>query len=925
MTSYMNPVDMLNTDQRAAYDAVLNGRHVFITGPGGTGKSFLMNVLYNSLHSQRGKILALTALTGCAAYLLHKKAKTLHSWAGVGLAKDSLPILIAGIRKSRRAALRWIQTDILVIDEVSMLTPELFETLDKIGRKIRRNEHQPFGGIQLVLVGDFYQLPPIVKTDISGETPNTKFLFESELWKSINFEHHELKEIVRQKDPSFQEILNEARRGELSKKSIRILSKRIGLDFSNEPIKPTMLFTRRAEVDDINMSHLRKLTTERRTYKASTLFQPIHNTEGLKENDPLVQKAIAKLDIDSSYNSELTLAIGAQVMLIVNMDPENGLVNGSRGVVIGYGAPISNEDNSTSDTSLFVPIVQFKNGMKIPVEHRVWEVPDFPGVLRRQIPLRLAYAITIHKCVSEDTLLSIPGKGLIKIKELENTNQENNTIYCPDNLKVSGICETKDIIEVYKGNIEDGIKFTTTFGYEITTSNRHPLLTFNKDTFTFEWKKAPIITKEDYIVIKKGAKVEGEYLSLKNIAFTKPYNKIINVPEYINEDFGYLLGVMLGDGSINDKTYRFDLVGIDIDILDRCVNILKETFNITVEDKQCKDKTKTKRIFFYSKQLVEIFRYIGYNFEKADKKIIPDCILALPISVQKAVIQGLYDTDGGVSNSCINYTTTSEIMGKQIQQMLFNMNIPVSRVMMRDKVIEKNWRAVYRINISGKSALKFVNDIGFKCERKIKVSHDRFYEKETLRKNNNSQSFEVPNGNKLIENLRNEMRNGVKRIKSDKITTNGNKILSSIIGNKQKLRCDSLNVIINEIDNISQYPTGALLSFIYNNGILIDTVKSIENISNIQMYDIGVSPLNTSGFLPDGHDFIANGFVNHNCQGSTLDCALIDVGGSIFEYGQAYVALSRIKDLESLYIHDLEATAFRAHPKVKSFYSSKIE
>lgn len=388
----------LNKEQRAAYDAVALGQHVFITGPGGTGKSFLMNQLFETLPKQTGRVVALTALTGCAALLLHKKAKTLHSWAGVGLAKDPPATLVANIKKkSRKAALRWINTDILVIDEISMMTPELFETLDFVGKKIRRNDLLPFGGIQLVLVGDFYQLPPIMKSDISGVSPPTKFLFESPLWKSIHPTKYELTQIVRQKDPIFQHILNEARIGELSKKSLRILAQRMSRDYSHESIKPTMLFTRRAEVDDINMSHLLKLTTERRTFKASTLFLPIASTEGYSEQHPLIQKAIAKLDSDSPYNPDLTVAIGAQVMLLVNLNSESGLVNGSRGVVVGYGPPNPTDESSYVDPSLLVPIVQFKNGMKFPVEHSTWELPDFPGVLRKQIPLRLAYAVTIHK------------------------------------------------------------------------------------------------------------------------------------------------------------------------------------------------------------------------------------------------------------------------------------------------------------------------------------------------------------------------------------------------------------------------------------------------------------------------------------------------------------------------------------------------
>lgn len=375
----------MNTAQQAAFDAIEAGKSVFLTGPGGTGKSYLLNELWK----RSTKEVSLTAMTGCAALLLNSKSKTLHSWAGVGLGTDVVPLLVSKIRKSRRAALRWLKTDILVIDEVSMMTPDLFEKLDEVGRKVRRNELMPFGGLQIVLVGDFFQLPPI-----STES----FVFESPLWKKLGLETHELTEIVRQKDPVFQTILNEARRGELSKGSVKLLRKRMNLDYKSLTVQPTMLFTRRVEVDQINARELKKLTTERHVFKATTVFNPSANTAGLTVTSPDVHTAVLKLDGNAAYTPELVLAVGAQVMLLFNMNHEAGLVNGSRGVVVDFKKAEPDTDKAfiKRDETL-MPVVEFKSGDRRIIDYNTWEVQDFPGVLRKQIPLKLAYAVTIHK------------------------------------------------------------------------------------------------------------------------------------------------------------------------------------------------------------------------------------------------------------------------------------------------------------------------------------------------------------------------------------------------------------------------------------------------------------------------------------------------------------------------------------------------
>lgn len=364
-------MDTLSKEQREAFDAIVAGESIFLTGPGGTGKSFLIGLLAEKIPEITGKNVAITAMTGCAALLIGHGAKTLHSWAGIGLGKGSAEHLATNIRKIPQLAMRWRNTGILIIDEVSMLTPELLELIDEIARILRRNS-SPMGGMQVVFVGDFFQLPPVSK-----DGP-PKFVFESVIWHRLVKRTVELQRIFRQEDPVFHKILDEARMGELSKDSLKILKTREGLDYSKDAIKPTILFTRRADVDSMNTSHLNELKGVAHTFSVKTLPCEYSVQE--------IQRTIDRMDKDANYVPNLILKEGAQVMLLTNLDQEKGLVNGSRGVVTGF-----------KEDATHWPIVQFKNGQHLVIDPITWDSEHHPPIQRQQIPLRLAYALTIHK------------------------------------------------------------------------------------------------------------------------------------------------------------------------------------------------------------------------------------------------------------------------------------------------------------------------------------------------------------------------------------------------------------------------------------------------------------------------------------------------------------------------------------------------
>lgn len=381
--------DSLNAEQLEALNKILQGESIFLTGPGGSGKSYLLESVKQEFQ-RIGKSLAITALTGCAALLLGSNAKTLHSWAGIGLGKGDINAIISSIVMNGRKKKAWLKTDCIVIDEVSMMTPQLLELLDSVGRRVRKCHDKPMGGLQIIFVGDFYQLPPVT-------TDKTPFAFQSPLWNEIITSTISLKRIYRQSDEMFQKVLGEARTGTLSDESIEILKGRMNLPWKKQVIRPTLLFTRNADVNTINSSHFAKLDGECKTYKVRTILpsEPAAGTldkflktttktiHGLTSEE--IQWKVEHLDKDAPYEKELCLKVGAQVMLITNLNQEAGLINGSRGVVKGFdgdGLPLV-LFASTNSTSV-VKLHKWKAEGDVPIE-------------REQIPLRLAYALTIHK------------------------------------------------------------------------------------------------------------------------------------------------------------------------------------------------------------------------------------------------------------------------------------------------------------------------------------------------------------------------------------------------------------------------------------------------------------------------------------------------------------------------------------------------
>jgi ATP-dependent DNA helicase PIF1 len=259
----------LSKEQQQAFDKYVQGHNIFITGPGGSGKSALIKMINQDAHKQF-KDIHVTALTGCAAVLLNCKAKTLHSWAGIGLGNGTIEQLVMKIKKNKFSKALWKYTDILVVDEVSMLSLKLFNVLNEIGKAVRGN-FKPFGGIQIIFSGDFFQLPPVGDKD---EPDTQRFCFESDEWNTI-FQPEcqiQLVKIFRQTDEIYSAILNQIREGKIKRKSNDLLLQYVERPLAaNLVAEPTKLFPTKNKVEQINIIRMSSLQGEAKEFKIKYL------------------------------------------------------------------------------------------------------------------------------------------------------------------------------------------------------------------------------------------------------------------------------------------------------------------------------------------------------------------------------------------------------------------------------------------------------------------------------------------------------------------------------------------------------------------------------------------------------------------------------------------------------------------------------
>lgn len=349
-------------NQKTALEILKMGHNVFLTGPAGSGKTYVLSKYIEYLKSKHISV-AVTASTGIAA--THLNGKTIHSWSGLGIKQTLDEKSLHRISRNGRFGSRILKTKTLIIDEISMLHASQLDAVDKIMQHVCENQ-LPFGGIQTVFCGDFFQLPPVQK---EYDKP-VSFAYSAEIWNQMDVKTCYLDEQHRQKDNQLTKVLNDIRRNCVDDETRAIVvacQNKIWPDQAH----PARLFTHNVDVDAINERELRKIP--------GAAFAYTMRAYGKRKLVEFLRKSCLAPE-------RLMLKKGARVMFVKN-NFEEGYVNGTMGAVIGF------------DKETKMPIIRTNNDQKITAKPVTWAMEEDDEVIAsiKQIPLRLAWAITVHK------------------------------------------------------------------------------------------------------------------------------------------------------------------------------------------------------------------------------------------------------------------------------------------------------------------------------------------------------------------------------------------------------------------------------------------------------------------------------------------------------------------------------------------------
>ena len=815
-------------------DLAVAGENVFLTGAAGSGKSHGIREFL-----KRHGDTHVTASTGVAA--LNVGGMTVHRWSGMMLGPkkgQDYSKYFTQLARERKANVTGAFNRVrnckrLVIDEISMLAGSTLDYLEYHCRRIR-DDSRPFGGIQVIGTGDFCQLPP-VRTD---QSQPYDWAFGCDAWSAAGFQTVELRRIMRQDEPEFVAALAKVRRGVIDASVESLLRPRVSL-FPRHHI--TRLFTHNTMVDRWNDFCLSELPGPE-TIREAESWGPQSQIDFLEKN--LLTPKV------------LRLKPGARVMFTVNR-PDDGFVNGQTGEVVSIG---------------LTSVVVHTQGKEIEVSPYRWrfDSKDNATAWFEQLPLRLANAITIHKCVSTGSRIPTT-RGIIEASEV----RPGDSVHCG----LGGYSRCLAISAIEQKRL---VRLHTKCGFFLDCTWEHPVLAVRQGEFEPSFVAAGSLTGKDHVCISTELlSTDGDEIPLT--PGVRPREKKISITT-LDEKLGYLFGLLVANGSYR-KGDTIHLSNPDNEALRYAMATLDKIGIKT----GIREKGNCKHIYFSSGPFLRAMQEAGIARANAGQKRIPEAIWRSPERVRGAFLRGLFDGDGSASgNSSLRYVTISRGLAHDVQRMLLGFGV-ISYISPTVKWKELGHSPSFVLHISGAMLANFAAAVGFT------VSHKKSGLEQMMARHNGRSSIDfIPHGEAIRSEILELFKSGKSRREAGKgICVGGSGSIDSILRNNKRLTHRHLNRLAKAITDQGLDIPKRLRTELERR-CFYDPVAWIEDIGEGPVIDLEIET---------AHRFQADGFICHNCQGLTLDSAFLDVRAAR-EPGQAYVALSRVRTLAGLHLKD---------------------
>ncbi len=653
----------LTPDQENVLAWLTGGFNVFLTGVAGTGKTMCLNHWLDNLPPNRN--VGIAASTGIAA--THIGGSTLHSWLGATPERNTMTRLCNG-QWLRKYGPRLKAVHALIIDEISMVDAELF-TLAEGAHRAARESVLPWGGVQVILVGDLGQLPPV-------EAEEKGWCFQSPAWADSKIQVLELTQVMRQGDQRFADLLRRIRVGYVDDEVVNVLASRRGA-FDPDSPGTVRLVTHNAQCDEVNDSKLAQVPGKEYVFRA--------RDTGTEPHLSALKKSCLSPEV-------LRLKVGARVMFTKN-DFDGAWVNGTMGEVMGFGG--------AGDID-----VRLNDGEIVSVQPVTWGKKQWEDettlrdvASRTQYPLRLAWAITIHKCVHPDTLVTTE-EGLIPLGEAAESG------------RIATLSGMQKYSNYVRNPVRSGLRIVTRRGFELAITPEHGLMA-SKGDGPFARVDANALVVGDRLRLARGMSHGGmENLPLPPATETRDTRRVpFRVPEKMSAELAEFLGLMVADGTLYKRGFR--LAKRHADVVARFAKLGGALFGL--RPKLSRPKwTRADFAEFNSTPVADWLRAVGGMAPNA--KAVPSVVLRSPEAIQRAFLRGLFE-DGSVhvkreNFSHIEWSTASERMSHVVQVMLLHLGIFSSRRCVT-RVMRGEERSSWRLWIYGADARAFVRKIGF--------------------------------------------------------------------------------------------------------------------------------------------------------------------------------------------------------------------